>query len=326
MTSSTTSARPTSASVPSEGRAALAAADVVTAGHGTQEQVRPGLGTLSTGGPRGGTVPRMSRTSALLAAAAALLLILAGGNPPLSREFGFRGDDDPIAPLAVSVDFLTWDFGRLDGDFQTATIVNLLLFFVLVTILGGLVGRARPLAAFIGGWGAAMLAAAFATGFARQVLDQRFSAGFGTGRPSRLTSFALGAQIGAGAAFWFGWVVGIAVLAGSLMGRRTIVEPKKAKAGAPASYAPAAGGPGQSWTGPSAPGGQGEGTAGTGWAPAPSAQPAGTPEPAQSPFTNGPPSGAPGPSTAPPESSGPVIGAPPERTRPVGPDDPTRAS
>lgn len=157
----------------------------------------------------------MAKLSALLSGATGLLLIVLLGNPPVSREVFERRGDVPDVIVDVFA-FPRWDLDRLPDEVTGPTVVRLLLFIVVVAILGGLAGTGSRVAAFVGGWAASFLAAALASGAYFVSLDERYG-----GRPGQgvLDRFTQGMGTSTAFGLWTGWIVGVAVLVGSLLHR-----------------------------------------------------------------------------------------------------------
>ncbi len=263
----------------------------------------------------------MSVKSGLFGAITTVVLILVLGNRWTVDNVAGR---DP-APQATGqiIGFFGWDPDSVFGELRAATYVSLAVLVVAVFVLGGLAGRARPLAAFVGGWGAAIGAAAIASIVFALVAGDRLAFA-----PSGklLDRIYLSVSSGTGAMATVGWLVGLAVLLGSFGAKQPkLVHPG---ASAPAPY-PAAGGP---VGGPApfdappvgaypSPPGTPEpfGAPASPGAPEPFGAPAspGAPEPVATPAPGpGPSAPAPPAPAAPPSSSGgPVIGTPPDRTQ-----------
>lgn len=229
----------------------------------------------------------MSIKSGLFAAITTVVLMLALGNTWVvekSFDAGFAQD----TRLGISGS-LRFQVGELPSEIRGTTIVRLVLLILLTAVLGGIVGRARPLAAFVGGWGAFLAASVVSAGVYGLLLDDRF-----VGRPGADTvdTFTSVASSGTPLGMWLGWLVGLAVLLGSF-GKG---QPKPATA-----YAPPP--PAGSWGAPPAP------------APQSWDQP---PPPAPAPPAWDQPAAPAPPASPPPASGGPVIGAPPDRTQIYG--------
>lgn len=241
----------------------------------------------------------MAIKSALLAAITTVVLVLALGNG-WARDLATDGGRFALqtrTTVTGQLDFRVWD---MPSEIRTATSVRLVLLVLLAAVLGGIVGRSRPLAAFVGGWGAFLAASVVSAGVYGLVVDDRFV------RPGSdaVDSFSATASFGAPLGIWLGWLVGLAVLLGSL-GKG---QPK------PATRTPRP--PTASWDTPP--------RAGAPWPDAPRSD---APQPDAAPTwdrppdpTGTPPSGT-GPSSPPvppPSSGSPVIGTPPDRTQVFG--------
>jgi hypothetical protein len=243
----------------------------------------------------------MAIKSALFSALTTIVLILAFGNDWMIDKAAEGGDFARQTRLSVTsqLGFQFWD---QPSDLRAGTIVRLLLLIVLAALFGGIVGRARPAAAFIGGWSAFLAASVVSAGVYALVVDEDF-----VSRPGSDTvdSFTLTASFGTSLGMWLGWLVGLAVLLGSL-GRG---QPK-ADTGRPAP-APGAWGsspPVTSYDPPAAP-----------YQPSGYDQPGGYAAPAPGGVPDAPQaSPPPAPAPPPPAPGGPVIGSPPDRTQVFG--------
>lgn len=224
----------------------------------------------------------MSIKSALFAAITTVVLILAFGNDWAldqardSGEFAFQTRNS----IGSQLHFHFWD---LPSEVRGAKVAQVVLLVLLTAVLGGIAGTGRPLAAFFGGWGAFLAAASVSAGVYALVLDDRLD-GL---RTDTIDVFTGGATVGAALGMWLGWLVGLAVLVGSLGGDRSTTGWAGVGAGAP----PAA------------------------WNPPPN--PAGSFDPPPVPHHAGG-SVAPPAAPAPPAPGGPVIGTPPDRTQVFG--------
>ncbi len=225
----------------------------------------------------------MAIKSGIFSVITGIVLILLLGNPPVGENL----PDSQIAIASTRINgFFFWDLGKLSGTFKTAQIVSLLVFLAAVFVLGAIAGRARPLAAFFGGWGAAIGAAAIATIVYSLIVG---SDGFYGGPGSDLLDRAyLAASDGAGVMVVLGWLFGIAVMLGSFGKNQPRVQP-----GAPGAYPPP---PGPTWD------------------PGPAAPPPSAVPPPAAPL----PSPTPPPAAPVPPPAGPQIGPPPDRTQVYG--------
>lgn len=169
----------------------------------------------------------MSLKSALFSALTAVVLIFGLGNRPLTDAVQDRsGGAFGLTSRAV-VSFYTWDPGRLPDELTGPTVVSLVAFVALAALLGGLAGRARPLAAFIGGWGAAVLAMVVASGLFTLTADEQLFGSFARSS-NALDRMTAGLGRGAAPGLWTGWVIGLAVLLGSLGAKQPPVEGRSA--------------------------------------------------------------------------------------------------
>jgi hypothetical protein len=225
----------------------------------------------------------MSIKSALFAAITTVVLILALGNEWAVEQARDAGET-AIQTRASIVGQLRFQFWELPSEIRGPSVVHLVLLVVLAAVFGGIVGRARPLAAFIGGWSAFLAAAVVSAGVYGLILDDRYGGYSGSGS---IDTFTGSASIGASLGMWLGWLVGLAVMLGSLGGDRA----KTGGAGVGAGAPPAA------------------------WTPPPN--PAGSFDPPPAPHHPGG-SVAPPAAPAPPAPGGPVIGTPPDRTQVFG--------
>ena len=149
----------------------------------------------------------MSMRSALAGAATTTIVVAALGNPAVVDAAGEEGS---LLSLSVT-GFANWDVGDQPGEVVGLVALRLGLTIVLAALLCGLAGRSRSRpAAWIGGWGAVVVASAVAgaAGYVYQVavvLDGRtFAATYADG----LVQSANG---GATFGLWTGWLVGLAV-------------------------------------------------------------------------------------------------------------------
>ena len=220
----------------------------------------------------------MSIKSGLFAAITTVVLMLALGNEWVF-ERSFDADFAQTTRGSISSQ-LRFQLGELPSEIRGATILRLLLLVVLTAVLGGIVGRARPAAAFVGGWGAFLAASVVSGGVYGLVADEQFVARPGADTVDTFTSVA---SVGTSLGMWLGWLVGLAVLLGSF-GKG---QPKPATAPPP---------PSGSWGAPPAPA----------WEQPPPPAPPAWDQPAH-----------PAPQASPPPG-GPVIGAPPDRTQVFG--------
>lgn len=221
----------------------------------------------------------MSIRSGLLAALTTIVLTLVLGNVRVVRQTHDGGEFAALARGSITGN-LRWQVWELPSQERGAVIVHLVALVLLAAVLGAIVGRARPLAAFVGGWGAFLAAAMVSSGVYGIVVDDIF-----TGRPPDedvIDTFTATASFGTALGMWLGWLVGLAVMLGSFGADRTTRS------------APPAPPPG-------------------GWG-----SPGGDPQaPTSSPF--GPAAAPPPPPPATPSpGGGPVIGTPPDRTQVFG--------
>lgn len=221
----------------------------------------------------------MSIKSGLFAGITTVVLILVLGNSWM-RDRAADGDVAEVTRQSIvgQLQFQVWD---QPSEIRTAMAVRLVLLVVLAVVFGAIVGRARPAAAFIGGWSAFLAAAVVSGGVYSLVVDDRYA---GIGGEDTIDSFTTTAVFGAPIGMYLGWLVGLAVLLGSFGKGQPRVDT------APPGPAPAA------WPPPADP-----------YAP-----------PVAAPFGA---AGDPGPAPAPPPpppAGGPVIGTPPDRTQVFG--------
>jgi hypothetical protein len=177
---------------------------------------------------RSGIDAAMAIRCALAGAVTTVAVGAALGNP--GTVDAAREADHPTLGLTLA-EFANWDVADLPGDAIGAVALRLGLTLVAVALLCALVGRSRSrAAAFVGGWGALVVAAAVAGAatYAYQVavvLDGR------TLDPSYLGGLARAANNGAIFGLWTGWLVGLAVA--------LAVRTEPAVAHRPATHAPA---------------------------------------------------------------------------------------
>ncbi|QYG91632.1 hypothetical protein HC251_03715 [Iamia sp. SCSIO 61187] len=220
----------------------------------------------------------MSIKSGLFAAITTIVVMLVLGNGWVARRAGDGGDFAALTRQSIA-GRLRWQVWDAPSGVQGATIAYLLSFIVVTAVLGAIVGRARPLAAFVGGWGAFLAASVVSSGVYGLVVDDRFAP-----RPGDdvIDTFSFNASPGAVVGMWLGWLVGLAVMLGSLGADRR------------SRPAPPAGG----------------------WGGGPAYDPGHDPQaPEPSPFG---PATAPPPPPPAPSTGGPVIGTPPDRTQVFG--------
>lgn len=164
----------------------------------------------------------MSLRAGLLAVAATVLLMLAFGNTAVIEWTAERSDGPAVAtsqavPQALS--WQVWDDRVTIGDNTLAAVVRVVAVLLVVFLLAGFVGAdSRSVAAVVGGWGAFAGALMLGHGIAVSIVAQDVygrSGRQGGDGPSVVDSISAGAAIGAPAAAWLGWIVGLAVLAGS---------------------------------------------------------------------------------------------------------------
>jgi hypothetical protein len=232
----------------------------------------------------------MSIKSALFAAITTVVLTLVLGNQWVVER---AADGEYASQTRLSItNQLRFQFWDLPSDIRGATVVRLVMLVVLAAVFGGIVGRSRPLAAFVGGWSAFLAASVVSAGIYAVVVGERFSGGPGSDLVDRFTATA---AAGTSLGMWFGWLVGIAVLLGSLGKGQPQVDRGR---GAPVP--------------PS-----------TAWSPPPGSAESQYPPPSYDPppaYDPGGSYGAPAPAPAPPpaDPGGPQIGAPPDRTQVFG--------
>ncbi len=267
----------------------------------------------------------MSPKSALFSGLTALVLILALGNPPVSDELVGNGSTDTAAlTRSALASPLRWD-PDMPSELLGPTVLRLVVLVLAAALLGGIAGRARPLAALVGGWGAAFGALALSGVTFALVADERYNPAVLPGSDT-LDQITAGARAGSGLAFWLGWLFGLAVLLGSFGKKQPKILPPGAVGGAP----PPVSAPG--WTPPAATAPAPAGPPlGSGPSPATEAYPVATPASAPGPFPVDQPTEtvaippAPAPESAPaddPTAVGPSA-TPSSETAAPRPDDPT---
>lgn len=150
----------------------------------------------------------MAMRCALAGGITTLAVAAALGNP--GTVDAARDADHPTLARTLA-EFADWGVADLRGDAVGAVALRLGVTLVAVALLCAMAGRSRSrAAAFIGGWGALVVAAAVAgsTTYAYQVavvLDGR------TLDPSYVEGLARAANNGAAFGLWTGWLVGLAV-------------------------------------------------------------------------------------------------------------------
>jgi len=150
----------------------------------------------------------MSTRSALAGAATTAVLVAALGNPR-AVEAGLDADH-PALGLTLT-GFPGWDVADLPGDVVGGVVLRLAVALVLVAVLSALAGRSRSRgAAFIGGWGALVVAAgvAGAVAYVYQVAVVLDGQTFGS---TYLDGLVLAVNSGAVFGLWTGWLVGLVV-------------------------------------------------------------------------------------------------------------------
>jgi hypothetical protein len=161
-------------------------------------------------------VTRRSYRSVTLGVVVAAVLVLLLGNPPAQEALDdlFSGPSEGGKVVTRSV--LRFGAYPFDTDRQLAAwVIFLLLYLVILAVLLALTNAGGPtgLTALLLGWGATMLAAGFGAAFA-QLLSYAIQYP-GEAGPS-MSGLAMQSLFG-GAAYGLlvGWIVGIAVMAGS---------------------------------------------------------------------------------------------------------------
>lgn len=149
--------------------------------------------------------------AALLAAATTIVLILVLGTT-WARDNLTEGSFALQTRLGIigQMQFQVWD---LPSEIRGATVARLVVLVLLTAVLGGIAGRARPAAAFLGGWAALLGASVISAGVYSLFLDDRFDIRPGS---DALDEFGLTASFGTPTGLWLGWLVGLAVMLGSL--------------------------------------------------------------------------------------------------------------
>ncbi len=250
----------------------------------------------------------MSIKSGLLAALVTVILILAFGNDWAAEKVQEADGSTAFTQAAVVIP-LHWGDEIQDGG-TGATIGRLVVMVLLTVVLGAIAGRARPLAAFVGGWGAFLMATVVSMGLYAFMAEEGSSDSnvgffFGAGADG-LDQFTATSIFGAPSGLFLGWLVGLAVMVGSLQRESAATLPPSAweqpPSGSPFAPAPPGGphGAPASYGNPAPPGTE--------------SSPFGTPPgPPPAPATAAPP-----PHPGAPPADGPVIGTPPDRTQVQG--------
>ena len=151
----------------------------------------------------------MSTRTALAGAGTTVALLVALGNPAVVDAA--RDADEPALAFSFTA-FPNWDTpAGVPGDVVGGIVLRLALAVVLVGLLCALVGRSRSRgAAFVGGWGALVVAAGIAGAvfYVYQVAVVFDGNSFGATYLDGLVQ-----TVNAGAAFglWTGWLVGLVV-------------------------------------------------------------------------------------------------------------------
>lgn len=241
----------------------------------------------------------MAIRSGIFGAITAVVLTLLAGNRWVIDNLP-SGGPAPNATRSVAA-FFSWDPDRVFRDFRVATYVALVVFILATALLGAAAGRARPLAAFVGGWGAAVGAGAVSGIVFSLVAGE--AASF-QARGELVDRAYTSATNGTGPMIILGWLVGLAVLLGSFGAKQPKAAPSAGQAPPPGPPvadpyppAPPVSHPYPPAPPPPGPGAPVEGPTPTYGTPAPTAPPAPPP---------------PGPSIGPPPDRTQVYGRPPE--------------
>jgi hypothetical protein len=151
----------------------------------------------------------MSTRSALAGAGTTAVLVAALGNPGVV-DAALDADEPALAFTLTG--FPNWDVpDGATGEVVGGVVLRLVLATVLVGLLCALVGRSRSRgAAFVGGWGALVIAAgiAGATSYVYQVAVVLDGNSFG---PTYLDGLVQTVNAGAAFGLWTGWLVGAVV-------------------------------------------------------------------------------------------------------------------
>lgn len=169
----------------------------------------------------------MSLRTALAGATTTTLLVAALGN---SGVVDAARDADSRALALTVTGFANWDVANAPGDVVAGVLLRLGVVVVVVALLCALAGTARARgAAFIGGWGALVVAGA-AAGAVEYVY--RVAVVFDGQSFGNTYADGLVIAVNAGAAFglWTGWLMGLAVA--------LFTQPAGARQPVPAGAAP----------------------------------------------------------------------------------------
>lgn len=151
----------------------------------------------------------MSLRSALAGGAAAAALMAALGNPPVVDAA--RDADNPVFAETVT-GFASWDIAEgTPGDIIAGIVIRLVVAVVVAGLLCAVAGRSRSRgAAFLGGWGALVVAAGIG-GAASYAYLMAVPLDGQTGQQSYLDGLVTAVDDGSAFGLWTGWLVGTAV-------------------------------------------------------------------------------------------------------------------
>jgi len=164
----------------------------------------------------------MSLRSALAGAATTAVIVAGLGNP---ATVDAARDSDQQGIASTLTGFPNWDVADAPGEVAGLVALRLGVVIALAGLLCALVGRSRSRgAAFLGGWGAATVAAAVAGGaaFVYQV-PVVFDGNAGT--PTYLDGLVQAVNGGAAFGLWTGWLVGLVVALVTRPAAAVVVSP-----------------------------------------------------------------------------------------------------
>jgi hypothetical protein len=138
-----------------------------------------------------------------------LMMLVLGNGWVVDR---LRSGEYGLKPRTAVAEQLEWQLWRLDSDFRSFALLRLILLIVLTVGLGAIVGRARPAAAFVGGWAIFLFASIVSSGLAGETVKEGMMAQQGM---DPVDQFSHIGQTGTSLGVGLGWLIGLAVLYGS---------------------------------------------------------------------------------------------------------------
>lgn len=138
-----------------------------------------------------------------------VMLLVLGNGWVIDR---LRSGEYAIKARTAVAEQLEWQIWRLTPDFRSFALLRLVLLIVLTVGLGAIVGRARPLTAFVGGWAIFLFASIVSSGLAGETVKEGMMAQQGM---DPVEQFSHIGQTGTSLGVGLGWLIGLAVLYGS---------------------------------------------------------------------------------------------------------------